>query len=85
MATSWFDTCRSGFVSSPLRCLCVPQPLVIRSLEPTSSFSAEVSSLTCRKGGAYDNYGRKIELFKEVRTVFTELKELDIPLAAASR
>ena len=49
------------------------------------SFSAEVSSLTCRKGGAYDNYGTKIELFKEVRTVFTELKELDIPLAAASR
>ena len=41
--------------------------------------------MTCRKGGAYDNYGTKIELFKEVRTVFTELKELDIPLAAASR
>jgi len=36
-------------------------------------------------GGAYDRYGTKIELFKDVRTIFTELKEMGIPLAAASR
>ena len=39
----------------------------------------------CRNGGAYDRYGTKIELFKDVRTIFTELKEMGIPLAAASR
>ena len=40
---------------------------------------------TSRNGGACDSYGTKIELFKDVRTIITELKELGIPLAAASR
>lgn len=37
------------------------------------------------KGGATDSWGTKISLYKDVRSIFTDLKELGIPMAAASR
>ena len=36
-------------------------------------------------GGAYDCYGRKISLYRDVRTIFDGLDEVGISLAAASR
>ena len=38
-----------------------------------------------RNGGAMDRHGDKISLFKDIRPIFAELKEVSIPLAAASR
>ena len=39
----------------------------------------------CSKGGAVDRYKFKINLYKDVRSIFEDLKELGIPMAAASR
>ena len=39
----------------------------------------------CRRGGAIDRYGTKIELFQDVREIFSELNDVGIKIAAASR
>lgn len=44
-----------------------------------------VYSMYHSKGGATDSWGTKISLYKDVRSIFTDLKELGIPMAAASR
>ena len=36
-------------------------------------------------GGAYDSEGRTIKLYKDVRPILADLKEVGIPIAAASR
>lgn len=41
--------------------------------------------LNYSKGGAVDKYGQKIELFRDMRTILTELRQLGIIVAAASR
>ena len=39
----------------------------------------------CSKGGATDNHGRKIQLYKDVRKIISELHDAGIKVAAASR
>lgn len=36
-------------------------------------------------GGATDRYGFKIKLYKDIRSILDDLKQLGIPMAAASR
>ena len=36
-------------------------------------------------GGATDRWGYKIALYKDVRAILKEVRELEVPLAAASR
>ena len=43
------------------------------------------SSLKYSKGGATDCRGKKIKLYKDIRSIFADLKELGIPVSAASR
>ena len=43
------------------------------------------SVISCSKGGATDSNGRKIQLYKDVRKIFSELHEVGIQVAAASR
>ncbi len=45
----------------------------------------ELDILCSSKGGATDRYGEKIELFKDVREIFSELDSAGIAVAAASR
>ena len=42
-------------------------------------------STLCSKGGATDSHGRKIQLYKDVRKIFSELRDAGIQVAAASR
>lgn len=41
--------------------------------------------IMCSKGGATDSYGRKIQLYKDVRKIISELHEAGVKVAAASR
>ena len=52
---------------------------------PTSDCHSHYIMFLIRNGGACDRYGTKINLFRDVRTIFNELREIGISLAAASR
>lgn len=41
--------------------------------------------IVCSKGGATDRYNFRIKLYKDVRSILDDLKDLGIPIAAASR
>ena len=43
------------------------------------------SFILYRKGGAIDSNKRKIKLYKDIREIFADLRELGIPVAGASR
>lgn len=49
------------------------------------SFHYDFIHIMCSKGGATDSYGRKIQLYKDVRKIISELHDADIKVAAASR